>query len=295
MTSTITRTDIHRPSAPEFDPADYEFVCVFDARPEFPSEQAWAMELRRRLLADGWKFSGVHGGTGRCDHCGAVLRYSALMQHLPTRTLIYVGETCLGNRFEMTKSEFDKARRQGSLDRERKARLVRFEAACEECPALVYASYADNIAQATPGAFSDWNINIQRDIVTKVRQYGDISPKQAALLERLVAELDEQLTKHQARAAAQAENGPAPVGQQTIEGEVTSTDVRENAYGMRRVMTVRLDNGARVWGTIPRVLIDTVRDAGTLMGTRVTFTATFEHSDDETFAFFKKPLRARVV
>jgi hypothetical protein len=31
---TMTRTDVHRPSAAEFDPADYDLRGVFDLHPE---------------------------------------------------------------------------------------------------------------------------------------------------------------------------------------------------------------------------------------------------------------------
>src|SRR5687768_10564121 len=210
---TSARTDIHRPSAAEFDPADYEFVAVFDSRADWPGANDWFLQVRRELLDAGWTFSGVHGGAGQCDHCGSLLRYSALMKHLPTRTLIYVGEQCLDNRFSMTKGEFDKARKAAQLDRERQAKLAAFNALCEDYPELVWATYADNIAVAgatyetRPRWFDEpngeqvtapvqgttwaernrkeWALSTIADMTRKARQYGSFaSEKQAALLVR---------------------------------------------------------------------------------------------------------------
>lgn len=293
MTSTATRTDIHRPSATEFDPADYEFVAVHDNSPEpgLGGNLAF-VQLRHELINTGWTFSGIHGGLGKCDHCGAALRYSALMKHLPTRTLIYVGEQCLGNRFEMSKTEFQEARKQARLDRERQATLAAFRAACDENPALAWATYADNIEAGTRGAFSDWNIATQADIARKARQYGSVSPAQVRFLDKLVGELDGQLTKHIEREAAKAESGPAPTGRVAIEGTVTRLKDSYNDFGPRVVMTLVLDSGARVQGTAPKAIAETVET-----GSRVAFTATFTpgRDGDEDFAFFARPAKARLI
>jgi hypothetical protein len=244
--ATTTRTDRHRPSAPEFDPADYEFVAVHDNNADWPRANDHFLAMRRELLATGWTFSGVHGGMGQCDHCGARLRYSALMKHLPTRTLIYVGEQCLGNRFEMTKAEFDAARKAAQLDRERQAQLVAFNALCEDVPELVWATYAHNIGTAgteyrtEPVYFDesdgptveravagtswaernrqDWAISTLSDIARKARRYGSFaSEKQAQLVVRLVGELEaaEAATaeREAKRAAEQATRVNAAIGE----------------------------------------------------------------------------------
>lgn len=151
MTTTMTRrTDIHRPSAPEFDPEAYEFFGCFDLNPD-PMWGGAEIHARRELVSSlvkqGWKFTSVHG-SGQCGHCGARIRYAALMGHTATKGLIYVGETCLDNRFELTKSEFDRLRKEASLNRERSRKADRIAALIEEHPVLVWASYARNIEVA---------------------------------------------------------------------------------------------------------------------------------------------------
>lgn len=242
-----TRTDIHRPSAPEFDPADYEFVAVRDSNAEWPGANDWFLQSLRELLADGWTFSGAHGG-GRCDHCGTMLRYSALMKHLPTRTLIYIGETCLDNRFELTKAEFDKARREAQLDRERQAKLTAFNALCDSYPELVWATYALNIgnAQDERGNYwrvkhnKGWTVETLTDIARKARQYGSFaSEKQAALVVRLVGELEtaeaETAKREAERAAKAAARVNAAIGEigdrRDFEGTVRWFDHFESHYG----------------------------------------------------------------
>lgn len=265
---TSARTDIHRPSAAEFDPADYEFVAVHDNGAEWPGANLGFLELRRQLLADGWTFSGVHGGMGQCDHCGALLRYSALMKHLPTRTLIYVGETCLDNRFELTKAEFDTARRNAQLDRERQRLLAAFNELCRDVPELVWATYADNIAVAgaiyetRPRWFDEpngemvtapvegttwaernrkeWALSTIADLARKVRQYGSFaSEKQAKLLVRLVNELEaaeaETAKREAERAAKAAARTNAAIGEigerRDFTGTVRWFDHFESNYG----------------------------------------------------------------
>lgn len=265
---TSARTDIHRPSAAEFDPADYEFVAVHDNRAEWPGANLYFLQARRELIDAGWTFSGVHGGMGQCDHCGAALRYSALMKHLPTRTLIYVGETCLDNRFELTKAEFDAARKAAQLDRERQAKLAAFNELCNDMPELVWATYAQNIGQAgavyetRPRWFDepdgeqvtapvegttwaernrkDWAIGVLSDLARKVRQYGSFaSEKQAKLLVRLVHELEaaeaETAKREAERAAKAAARTNAAIGEigerRDFEGTVRWFEHYTDFYG----------------------------------------------------------------
>ena len=146
----MKRSDIHRPSAPEFDPEAYEFFGCFDLNPD-PMWGADDIRARREtvsaLVKQGWKFTSVHG-SGQCGHCGARIRYAALMGHTATKGLIYVGETCLDNRFSLTKGEFARLRKEASLNAERSAKRVQIEKLLAAAPHLVWASYANNIAAA---------------------------------------------------------------------------------------------------------------------------------------------------
>jgi hypothetical protein len=281
---TMARTDRHRPSAPEFDPADYSFVAVFDSHAEWPGANDHFRAQRERLLAEGWTFSGVHGGSGQCDHCGALLRYSALMLHHPTHTMIYVGEQCLDNRFEMTKAEFQAARKAAQLDRERQAQLAAFNALCEDVPELVWATYAWNIGVAgatweTRPRWMDepdgeqvyapvegttwaernrreWAISTLSDMARKARRYGSFaSEKQAALLVRLVGELEtaeaETAEREAKRAAEQAARVNAAIGEVGDRRDFTGTvrwfDQFENDYGWVTVMIIDTAEGTVKW------------------------------------------------
>jgi hypothetical protein len=313
MTTTTRRTDIHRPSAPEFDPEDYTCQGVFDLHPE-EGDNRYRVQVTTALRAQGHSFRGAPHGTRQCSHCGAYIRYAALMLHTPTGTLMYVGETCLDNRFDgMTKDEFARLRAAASLNRERRAQRERFAELCERHPVLAYATYAWNIGDAGAtftsdgaageGSFS-WvtrtgdKIETMHDIATRARQYGSVSDKQVALLERLMGWLDEAEQRRVAREAQRSAKVAGGVtlpteGRQVVTGEIVSISVQDNDYGVRLVMTVRDDRGFAVWGTLPRSLDPGHGSLDNLRGKRVTFIAAIEASDrDPLFGFFKRPTKA---
>lgn len=149
----MNRTDIHRPSAPEFDPENYDLFGVFDLNPEW-GDNGDRMRTVNALVSQGWSFSGAPHGSGQCSHCGTYIRYVALMGHTPTHTLLYIGETCLDNRFELTKVEFHQLRKAAALNRDRSALKDRREAFLTANPEMVWLSYASNIADA--GAEVAW-------------------------------------------------------------------------------------------------------------------------------------------
>jgi hypothetical protein len=294
------RTDIHRPSAPEFDPEVYSYEAVFDLYTDEADVNRAAALIRRDLHRAGWTHGGVWG-SGKCDHCGTSLRYAALLTHRPTRTYIYVGEQCLDNRFSVSQAEFQRLRKSAQLDRERQAKKAAFLAFVEDNPVFAYATYAQNI-QAGLGSEDDiaaaglsWGLGVLTDIVSKTRNYGGASTKQVALVNRILGELEGKWAAHILRQIERAEAGPAPTGRQAVQGTVRKTEARDQTdyYGRlvtRYVFTVELDNGARVWGTIPAAIADVER------GARVEFTATFEASDtDGTFAFYSRPAKARML
>src|SRR4051812_17589268 len=106
MAATMTRTDIHRMGSDEFDPENYTVHGVFDlntsAADYVPDNR---VQIVSALVAQGITFHGAPHGSGQCSHCGTGIRYAALLEHRPTHPLMYVGETCLDNRFSLTKGE----------------------------------------------------------------------------------------------------------------------------------------------------------------------------------------------
>ena len=308
--STTTRTDIHRPSAPEFDPADYDCHGVFDLDPEW-GDAGFRIAVVNSLIAQGHSFAGAPHGHGQCSHCGAYLRYAALMLHTPSGTLLYVGETCLDHRFDgMTKAEFARLRANASAIRERRSLRERFAELCEQHPVLAYASYAQNIGDAgatdgVDGAGSFlWvtrtgdKLATMEDIADRARQYGETSVKQIAYLERIMGWLDEAEQRRAAREAQRAATLATGVtlpteGRQVVTGEIVSISIKDNDYGVRIVMTVRDDRGFRVWGTLPSSLDPGHGSLDNLRGKRVTFTAAIKASDsDPLFGWFSRPTKA---
>lgn len=186
MSATATRTDIHRPSAPEFDPTAYDFSgVVFDGRADWPQENEYFFQVRRELLEQGFTFSGVHGGNGQCDHCGSLLRYSALMIHRPTRTLIYVGEQCLDNRFEnMTKAEFARARKTASLHAERTRKADRIAALVDAHPLLAELTYG-----AEKGVVHFGSSDFLHQLSQRLMGYGELSERQIDAAEKSITRI----------------------------------------------------------------------------------------------------------
>lgn len=307
----MARTDIHRPGSEDFDPQAYTFHGCFDLTPEWGDGGA-RMNAINALVEKGYRFAGSAAGT--CGHCGAWARYVALLTHDNGRDMMYVGQQCLGNRFSGSKAQFQELRKAAQLDRERQARKAAFLELCEDCPALVWATYAHNIAVAGLGDHradlpaleqtwgqryltSDWSIGVLDDIARKARQYGELSDRQRDLIERLVSELESaeaDTAKRDAERAAQAEQAanaqPVPTGLVVIQGEVLTTRWKDNDFGGGSLkMLVQHADGWKVWGTVPSSL-EVER------GDQVEFTATVEPSDDDPhFGFFKRPRKAQVL
>lgn len=82
--------------------------------------------------------------------------------------------------------------------------------------------------------------------------------------------------------------GEAPMGKVRIKGVVRSAKQVNGYYGPQVKMTVVLENGATVYGTMPSALHIDYRG-------EIEFNATFERAaDDNTHAFFKRPTKVEV-
>lgn len=88
--------------------------------------------------------------------------------------------------------------------------------------------------------------------------------------------------------ALNADKGEAPVGKQRIKGKIISVKTFEDYYGVVSKMTVKLENGATVYGTLPKCVPLDHRG-------EIEFTATFENAkNDTTHSFFKRPSKVEV-
>lgn len=318
----MTRTDIHRPSAAEFDPQAYDCLGVFDNNPEESvlSERAHHVAVVKGLLQQGYQIGS--GSRWQCGHCGAHIRYCALMVREDVQEYIYVGEQCLGNRFDsgLTKAQFQATRKAAALNRERISAETRMQEQAAEHPWLVWASYAYNM-EGRPTEkpcdcddlypcqepHVDWSqafmtktrtgrtFMILEDLFAKARKW-DLSDKQHALGEKLVAQIEEaadRLAKREAAEAALLGSGVAfPVTDLRIlvEGVIVSTKWVESDFGGSVKMLVQTDEGWKAWGTLPNAI------HGADKGDRVSFMAKVQASkDDPLFGFFSRPTKATII
>lgn len=240
------RTDTHAPNA-DFDPAQYDYTgAAFDWNPEWPQVNADAYAVQSALIAQGFRFTGVHGA-GRCDHCGQYLRYAILLAHRDTKGLLYVGERCAGNRFDGSKADFDAMRKGAAAARKAAALLAQFTAQCEENPVLAYATYADNIV--APGA--EWQLDKMADVARKARNYGGATPGQLRFLETLAAQVEERVAERLEREAAKAQRvnaHQAAVGDRVeFTGTVRMKSGWETRYGWTTLLVLDTPGGAVKW------------------------------------------------
>ena len=278
---TTTANAIHQPR--NFVPSDYECVGGFDSQRDYrvstaEQQHERAMyDLLNQSNTSRWNESIGHGG--QCDHCGAHLRYVAVLRHIPTGEHMVVGETCLSNRVgNYSHAEF-------------RFSFIRTAAANARAHAARVAAQAEFVSQ-NPSIASLVDYSGTNDFFTSLR---DQLLRNGSLSERQVAAYERSLVRDAEREAQRANEPaatPAPSGKVTVTGEVLSTKYVESdfsRYGGTLKMLVRDDRGFKVWVTVPSAI--TVE-----RGDRVTFTATLEVSDrDECFAFGKRPTKAQVI
>jgi hypothetical protein len=297
MSTSTARQDIHTAAHADFDPANYKLIGILDLDTSmFRADDSKGRKAVRAMETEGFPYVSIHPH-GQCDACGQRLRYVAVLFHHPSNALVEVGLDCLGGRFAMAKDEVKRMMAEAKAAREAHKLLDGFLAACDAHQDLAYATYAWNIEAAAPEGADIWGIGPLADIARKARQYGgDVSERQLAFVSRILTQLDERFTKQEQinaeRAAQRSEVGPAPRGRAAIEGEIVKVAEKVNDFGVRLVMTVVLDNGSRVWGTVPAAIVDEAE-----VGTRVAFTATFKENDDADldFAFFSRPSKATTL
>lgn len=290
-----TRTDAFSPK--NLVTEDYEYLFADDnMRPGrligvdmdwWRSITNWAPEMRDR-------------GTNQCHHCGARLRYFAILRHLPTGYAIVVGETCLDNRFSLATVEFQRLRKLAQLDREQQ----RIKTAAREYVASLKGDLAKamdrdvDLAEAFP--FMDqegYAFSTISDIRRKVwDSYGAATDRQEAFVAKLIAQ-EKGRAEMAARIAAERASETridAPVGRITFEGVVVSRKWRDSDYGGAYKLVAKVDDQER--GGIWLVYVTEPSKIETERGDVVRMTATLTRSDrDNSFAFGKRPSKAQVV
>ncbi len=288
----MTRTDIHRPSAPEFNPENYEFVTCFDLHPE-QGDTKFMRETVSGFVAKGYKFANAGFG---CAHCGKNIRYAALMLHTPTMEMLYIGEQCLTNRFEsMTQAQFKRLRESAKLNRERatkKERLANFVAQNPVVQTLIDFVDANSTGEKSFGYYGN---GFLLSLYEQLMRNAELSEKQLTAIEPAIARENEQV----ARAKAQEEAKKvllnagvrAPEGRVTVMGKILGFKVQESEiYGDTTKMIVESVEGWKVYVTAPS------GSGEANVGDEVSFIAQLTPStSDALFAYGKRPSKFTVT
>lgn len=122
--------------------------------------------------------------------------------------------------------------------------------------------------------YKEWKLGDNEIVMAEVRAHKSI-------LEAIQKYSQERFDAYYAE--LNKDKGEAPTGKQVVKGKVVSVKDWMGDYGPVFKMTVRLENGATVYGSLPKAVpIDYRGD--------IEFKATFEHAkDDTTHSFFKRP------
>lgn len=118
----------------------------------------------------------------------------------------------------------------------------------------------------------------------------DLTPNQVEAVKRAV---ERELQYRQERQAEEEQVASAPPlagGRQVLRGKVLSTKTQHSQYGTTTKMLLLLDDGNRVYGSVPSGLYGVDR------GDRVELTGNVERStDDQHFGFFSRPTKAQFL
>jgi hypothetical protein len=299
------RTDVHAPASASFDPSLYDCYGCYDNSPDgFFGEDPLRLyrEEIKSLVARGYTCG--RGCKSVCGHCGAGIRYFALLVRDDVKQFIHCGEQCLDNRFEVeTAADFQALRKAAKLNRERANRDERIEA-LRQNPAI--ARLLDGGGDVEASEFLS-------DVRSKALEHGRLSDGQIAAVERAfarIARLKQWAAERRAEAQRLAAAGVrAPEGRVEVTGVVLSAKEQQSQFGTAIKIVVKSDEGWKVWTTAPSSLltnvdptavkaavtvIEEVREA--LVGKRIRFTAALTRSDsDAAFAFGKRPTKASLV
>lgn len=236
----MTRTDIHRPSV--INPAEYEFVAVkYIGSSERGAEITLgsAQVIGEHIRATGGKYS-THNHGGTCMVCGAGAMYLAVWHHAPTNTYICTGEDC-ALKMDLHGADFQSAR--AEVKRTKTFRTGKARAEHELAERNLTQAWA--IYSATARDDFEYEERTIADLVSKLVQYGSLSDKQWAFMDRLFAQIDGRAAKAAARAAEAAQSQHiGTVGERiTIEGTITFSTSYDTAYGTTYVTGIKDEAG----------------------------------------------------
>lgn len=296
----MARNDHHAPGSELFDPASYEFLVAVDLNPEDKEERVMYLRIMDSIRDEyvtkrGYTWT---GDKWNCVHCGQWIRYAAIMKRDKSKELVYVGETCLDNRFtDVTAAQFKQMRKlAANLRAQQRIKTTVYEL-CERHPLLTELTYIKSGNELFTG---DRYNDFLCDVAWKFLRKGKLSDKQINAVERCIrgamkytAILEERDRKRAAeRDELEAKGVRVPDGERvTVTGVVLSVKESYNNFGTTYRMTVKSDDGYRINTTVPAAILNEVDK-----GSRVQFDATLNaSSDDPMFGFGKRPTKARIL
>lgn len=269
---------VHNPT--NFDPAQYDVLDYLDGkRPQYYGQgleafegevKFWEAEMATAFGAD-WKSKNVR----KCVHCGHnPLRWLTVVKYLVTGETVVFGADCTARLAFVDQKTFKLAQLQAK-DAANKVRIKVWNA--REAFLKANPVFAAAIA-----AYTGTNPFV-KDVVAKLGHYGSLSERQvSAVLSAIARDAQKAVEVIEVK-------GDAPVGRQTVTGTILSTKLVEGYYGNTLKMLLKLENGSRVWLTVPA-------KAAADKGDIITVTATFDVSkDDKSFAFGSRPSLVGVV
>jgi hypothetical protein len=238
-----------------------------DSRPEYE------LEYLNKALHNQATYS---GSENRCACCGHALKLACLCVHRPTLQGYYIGRDCAAkvNRLQL----FCPSIKYVSL-------ALAERIACNKREADFLKAHSEVKDAYTYAKETSFAPKIAKDIVEKIRSYGDPSDKQIVLLVKLVTE------DVNRRASIQE---ACPSGRQLVQGLVLGLKEKPG-FGRHddptTKMLLELPTGIKVWGTVPASKVEEVTK-----GCVVAFTSTITPSkDDPAFGFVSRPANLRVV
>ncbi len=219
-TTNLRRTDRHAPASPLFDPERYTLTYFVDLDTVDGTRKDWTHFRLTVLNSEGF-VPGPKGMSDQCGHCGAHLRFAAVMTIEDPREWIYVGEECLDNRFEtLSAAEFQRLRKNAELNRERTRKAERIARMIAETQELVWITYIPNLSDLN---WSNFLVDMHRALIVR----GDMSPAQrkaavSAMSKMSVKFWEKEAERIAREAAAQNFAHIGAIGEKvTVSGKVT--------------------------------------------------------------------------
>lgn len=244
------------------------------------------------------------GYSSECYECGNST-YGKLGAELPSREAAekwcHVRALAKANR---DRKRF--AKEQAARDA-RDTRVAALKETDADVVAMLQKIYDDENEAYGTGDYSRVSKNgFLRDMASKLFNAGS-----DGLTENMLVALRKAVVREVEKVAAKAALPALVEGRRTVAGKVVSTKSFESDYGTAYKMLVELEDGTRIFGSIPSNLWNEVEFLGAyrksawnetdgvmtkLVGMELTFTATIEASkDDKSFGFFKRPTKAAIV